>query len=110
MKILHNQSGIVLVTVVVIIVTMTILAIALMSTTTSQVVATQHQIDRLKAEELAKGAHWYNYMNINTTGLTAMPPAVILDGKTYTPIIIAPGPPPGSGPNDTDQYDIRINY
>ena len=107
MKIKNNNSGFVLVTVVVIALTITILAVALISTTTSQSLSAQHQIDRIKAEALAKGAHWYNYMSINANGAPATPPAITLDGKTFTPNI---GVTPDVGPAGTDQIDIQITY
>ncbi len=107
MKITNNNSGVVLITVVVIALTIMILAVSLISTTTSQSLSSQHQIDRIKAEELAKGAHWFNYMQITTNGSSAIPLPTGLDGKTFTPTISTI---PDAGPEGTDQFDIRIDY
>ena len=105
-KQLDNENGVVLVTVVIITLTLMILAVALMSVSVSQSISGQHQIDRIKAEELAKGAFWYNYMNLTSTGTPATPPGETLDGKPFTPAITSSS----GGPNNTTIYSITVSY
>ncbi len=110
MNIYKNNSGVVLITVVIMTVVMMVFAVGMISISTSQTIAGQHQIDRIKAEQLAKGTYWYNYQNLKSTNTPAAMNAVNLDNKTYTPSIALP-PDPGTGFfNSTTQYNITVNY
>lgn len=109
MKICKNNSGVVLVTVVIMTAVMMVFAISLISISASQSVAGQHQIDRIKAEQLAKGALWYNYTNLQTNNISATPPAENLDNKTYTPSIVSPGAGAGFF-SSTTEYQVTVNY
>ena len=101
-----DQAGIVLVTTVIMVLVMTILAVSLISITVGQALSNQHQINRIKAEQLAKGAFWYNYMNL-ITGSAATPLPEILDNKTFIVLPIVPG---GIGPNGTRTYAVTVSY
>ena len=86
-----------------------IVTIGVISTNYSQSIYSQHQIDRIKAEQLAKGVAWYNYINRSFTGTTGYAPGdhEVIDGKTYN-ITITENL--GTGPQGTDIYDIQIDY
>ena len=87
---------------------MTILAIALMSASVSQTLSSQHQIERIKAEQLAKGAFWYNYLSISTLGSSSSPLQETLDNKPYTPTVSSSGADPfGYG---TTTYNATVSY
>ena len=107
-----NEQGIVLVTVIFMVIALMILAVTMMSVNSSQAVSSQHQIERIKAEQLAKGAFWFNYMHrINHPEYTGTPPlngTEIMDGKIYTFNII-----PGSvdtNYNDTTPFNAQVTY
>ncbi|MFA5060223.1 MAG: hypothetical protein WC676_06300 [Candidatus Omnitrophota bacterium] len=103
----NNKSGIVLITVVIIIFTLMILAVGLLSTNTNQALMSQHQIDRIKAEQLAKGAFWYNYHNLTASaGALPPPPTETMDGKTYS---ITQTNSVGTGPNGTDTFSFQVS-
>ena len=105
-KTLTNESGVVLVTVVIMTLVMTILAISLISANVGQTLSAQHQIERIKAEQLAKGSFWYNYMSLATTGSGATAPTEALDRKKYVPSIVSlPG-----GLNGTTTYKVTVAY
>jgi hypothetical protein len=85
---------------------MMILVVGIISTTVSQSLSSQHQIERLKAEQFAKGAMWYNYMGLITGGPPAAPPPAILDGTQYN-AAVATG---AVNPDGTTTYNITVNY
>ena len=105
---LERREGIVLVTVVIMTMVMMILAVAIMSANSNQSLSNQHQVERIKAEQLAKGAFWYNYMSLAVLNSTATPPAETLDLKLYTVNII----PGGHVANfiDADSYSATVSY
>ena len=106
LKILNNNDGVVLVTVVIIIVVMMIFTVSLISITVSQNLSNQHQIERIQAEQVAKGIMWSNYMNLYPGGGQVPNGTITLDGKNYD-YTITPGAA-GSGPNQTDPYTIAV--
>ena len=103
-----NNSGVVLITVIMLILAMMTLALGLLSALASQGVFGQHQIDRIKAEQLAQGIFWYEYIRQVTGSANPVPAQIQLDGKTFD---IAVTPTLGGGPGGTtDRYDVRVRY
>ncbi len=107
LKRLQNKSGVVLITVVILTFIMAILAVAMMSINVNQALLHQHQIERIKAEQFAEGAFWYNFANLSTSGVQAVPSSVTLDGKVYN---VTMNSTAGNGPNNTNSYNVRVNY
>lgn len=104
---MKNNSGIVLVTVIIMTLVLSIFVISLISTNMNEALSCQHQIERIKAEQLAKGLMWYNYMNLVNTNMPAPLPLLIeLDRKKYFPTISSGAP----GPNNTTTQSISIAY
>jgi hypothetical protein len=102
-SILKNENkATVLITVVMLTLAMTTLAVSILSAIGSQGLLGQNQVDRIKAEQLSKGAFWKYYIQRATTGSDA---AVVitetLDGKTYTTTVLStpiPTVPPNAFP------------
>ena len=63
-KILGGKSGIVLVSVLAISITMIIIALSVLSSNVNMTLSGQRQIDRIKAEQIAKGQFWKNYASL----------------------------------------------
>ena len=100
-----GESGVVLITVVVLIMVMSILAIGVMGTNVSQSLSNQHQIDRIKAEQLAKGAFWDSYMKIlrGIDPVANPTPSETLDNKDFTvDVDVVAGPP--------DEYLLSVDW
>ena len=107
LKRLQNDSGVVLVAIIVLTIVMSILAVGIMTTNVNQALSNQYQVERIRAEELAKGAFWYNFVNLRTSGTSALPTSSItIDGKEYQ---ITHQESPG-GPNGTRQHDIQVQW
>ena len=104
----RQESGIVLVTVLMMSVIMMILAIGIIGTNVSGVTSGQRQIDRIKSEQLTKGAYWIAYSQ-----LSANPPVaptyttVTLDGKTFTATVSGAGAGIGGS---TQSRSVTVNY
>lgn len=83
----------VLVTVIMLILAMTILSIGILSAMGSQGLLGQNQVNRIKAEQLAKGVFWKYYIQHATSGSTSSVTVTeTLDGKAYTATATAAGP------------------
>ncbi len=106
-KLRNNNSGMILIAVSVLTLSMMIITIGIISLGTSQSISNQHQVDRIKADQLATGAWWFQYEN-QVKGTSATLTSQSLDGKTYTISIGAPSV--GTGPNGTNTYAIQISY
>ena len=105
---LNTNEGVVLITVVIVVIVIMILAVSLVSMTVGQSISNQHQIERIQAEQLAKGSMWYNFMNLYPGGPAAVPPGPItLDGRTFNPSFTVGAP--GGGPNQTTPYAITVD-
>jgi hypothetical protein len=106
---LNNKKATVLVTVIMLITAMSALAVGILSAMGSQGVFGQNQVDRIKAEQLAKGYFWKVYyetaLNGGSPSTVATP--VVLDGKTYTVSIAVGG---SAGPNGTTPIATTISY
>ena len=103
---LNTNEGVVLITVVIVVIVTMILAVSLIGIAVSQNISNQHQIERIQAEQVAKGIMWNNYMNLYP-GAGAVPNGIIpLDGRNYV-YTINPGPV-GTGPNGTDPFAIQV--
>ena len=115
---IKNESGVVLVTVLAISLIMITLVIGLLSTNLNFVNLGQNQIDRIKADQLAKATFWRNYMSLSTGNGVSATPAVPLSqqvtdsshiaNKSFTPSVTAVGV--NAGPNGTQQYNINVSY
>ena len=105
-KRLQNKSGIVLVAIIVVTLVMSILAIGIMSTNLNQAFSSKTQVDRIRAEELAKGAFWFNFTSLRDLGTSAVPPTETIDGITYTFNRTSTG----VGPNGTTPQDIQVDW
>ena len=110
-RIIRANSGVVLLTVVGMIFAMMILVVGILSSNVNQALTAQHQIERLKAEQLAKGVSWHNYMSLaqNGTPLGAMPPIALPDGKTYA-VAVTAGPAYLGPYLSTTAYSATITY
>ena len=84
-KIKNSESGIVLVTVLMMSVVMMILAIGIVETSVSSVFSGQKQIDRIKSEQMSRGAAWLRYSRYiaNPADVTSATVTQALDGKNY---------------------------
>lgn len=94
LKMKNTDSGVVLVTVVIITFVMMILVIGLLSAHVNQSTSTEHQVERIKAEELAKGVMWMNHMYLSTVTTANSFPGTItatMDGKAYTSSVTLSG-------------------
>ena len=101
-------------TVIIIIIVLMVLLASIMSSTVTQANISQKQIDRIKAEEVAKGAYWIVYDNrrnnrvFSTSIPTASSNPITLDGKSYNPTANDLGA--GGGPLLTQGYRIDVTY
>ena len=119
---IKNESGIILVTVLAICLVMITLVIGLLSTNANFVNIGQGQMDRIKADQLAKSNFWRNYMSLTTSGVgyTPSPTTAISEniddgngGHSATKAFsqnISSGPTTDPGLNNTMQYIITISY
>ena len=114
MKISNNQ-GIALITVLMISIAMMVLGITILSTNLNQILSGKRQIDRIKAEEYAQGEFWKGYAAATSSGIATGPttPTAFTEvfngkpaSKTYTANIIASG----TGPNNTQRYNVSVDY
>ena len=80
---IQKNNATVLVTVIMLTLAMTTLAVGLLSAIGNQGFSGQNQVDRIKAEQLAKGAFW-KYYSERMLGTTGSAPSETLDGKTYS--------------------------
>jgi len=103
----NNESGFILITVSVLSLVMMIIALGVISLSTSQSISNQHQIERIKANQLAEGAWSFKYSG-QIAGSTINPNSETIDGKTYT-VTINP-PTADTGPFSTETYSIQVQY
>ena len=104
----RNESGVVLITVIAISFVMMVLTLSLVSINRNQITSGQRQIERLKAEQLAKGYWWRYYLATMNGTPFVIPPAQPLNGKNYT-ISVVTGPI-GLGPNGTTPVTAQVTY
>ena len=119
---IKNESGIILLTVLAICLVMITLVIGLLSTNANFVNIGQGQMDRIRADQLAKSNFWRNYMSLSTgNGAYTPSPTMSIsqnidDGNgghmTTKPFSqnISSGPTTDPGLNNTQQYNINISY
>lgn len=107
-KVQTDQSAIILVTVIMLILAMMTLALGLLSILSSQGVFGRYQIDRIKAEQLAKGIFWYHYIMRITPFIQADSLDENLDGKNFH--VSVNGPVSGGGLSETDLYRIIVQF
>jgi len=103
-----EDKATVLVTVIMLVLAMTILSIGILGAMGSQGLLGQNQVDRIKAEQLVKGAFWKYYIQQAQGNLSAVTITETLDGKTYTatvsPAVAA------AGPHSTYTITTTTNY
>lgn len=101
------NRGIALLTVLILSMVMAILAVGLASLNSSQFISDESQVDRIQAEQLLKGAHWYSFMSQITNGESSTPPPEELDGITFQ---IEREDRGDTGPNNTTDSLFTVNY
>ncbi len=100
------EGGVVLISVLVISIVMMVFAISVLSLNVSQVTVGQHQVERIKADQYAKGIFWLNYTSLlNGTGPIGAQ-SEPLDNKTYSASVSAMG----NGIYNTQRYDVTVSY
>jgi len=105
---LNNKKATVLVTVIMLITAMSALAVGILSAMGSQGVFGQNQVDRIKAEQLAKGYFWKLYHEQAISGANATQVGTVtLDGKTYTIGVTSAGT---AGPGGTSTVTTTVTY
>lgn len=105
----NENKATVLITVIMMVLAMTTLSIGILGAMGSQGLLGQNQVNRIQAEQLAKGAFWQFYIRRATTGVSA--PLTItetLDGETYT--ASASTDVPGTGPENTSEITTTTSY
>ncbi len=103
----YNESGIILLTVIMLVMAMSTLAIGIFGVMGSQGLLGQNQVDKIKAEQLAKGATYLRYMNnVSNAGTPALKET--LDGKDFTITFSTGGV--GSGPENTTPHIVSVAY
>ena len=118
-EIRKNNSGLVLVSVLAISIAMIVVAIGVLNSNVSLTLSGQRQVDRIKADQIAKGQFWRNHSSLLTTGAAAGPWNVTLTEshrdrngvmRTYSKNFCASTADEGissaSGLNGARQYDI----
>ena len=120
-RLAKDRSGFLLATVILFTMVLTVVAISIMSLNVSQSISGQAAVDSIKAEELAKGA-FYRQHQLQLEGCPA--PACstagdcstcltqadeTLDYRTFS-FNIVDGGTVGGGFNDTNQYNVIVNY
>ena len=106
-KLKNNESGMILMIVLLIVAVMMIFTITILTQSISQTTASQKEIERIKAEQLAKGIFWNAYAGGSGQQLTTGPVTIgAIDGKTYQATITSLG----AGPANTTAYSINVSY
>ncbi|MDD3375595.1 MAG: hypothetical protein PHY73_07750 [Candidatus Omnitrophica bacterium] len=90
-----------------IIMALSILAVSVISLAGSQAYLGQAQVDKIKAEQLAKGAFWVNYMNLLTNHVGFQLPVTTLDGKPFKITITTDA---GTGLDGTDTVETEVSF
>jgi len=106
---LHNESGVVLVTVIILTIVLSIVVIGIMSLNISQVTTGRSVVDTVVAEQLATGLFYQNYQQ-KFEGKGTTPGTVVLQTpygqKTYT--IQRTDAPDVNAPNNTNKVQINL--
>jgi len=104
-----NNQGVVFVTVLMIIIVMMVLTISILSINVSQVVSTEEEVRRVKAEVLAKGFLWLMSANqMSQTPGTFIDETFDLDGTTF--YVAANLDTSHGGPFCADELNIYVSY
>ena len=117
----NNQLGVVLISVLAISIAMIIVALSVLNTNVNLTLSGQRQIDRIKAEQIAKGQFWRNHSSLLTTGVAAAPWNVTLSeshrdqhgvmhtySKNFSASVTDQGISSAPGLNGARQYDISV--
>ncbi len=105
---LKNRSGIVLVMILGVSILLTIMTIGIINSNANQIISGRRQIDRVKAEQYAKGIMWINGTQLGKGGAAFAPATTSLNGKTFTPALTSNGTLPSNA--NIQRYDISITY
>ncbi len=105
---LKNESGMVLIMVLMAITVMMVFSIGIVSRSVSQVVSSEEQVDRIKAEQFAIGA----FAKIYSDRAAGAPPTfttlvATMDNKTYMVNVVDGG---GGGINNTNTITVTAVY
>ncbi len=103
---LQRDSGSVLIAVSMLSLVMMLIAVGIITLNSSQALSNRHQIERIKADQVAQGVFWQNYMSLMTTNSITVLNQEILDNKKYTPTMSVSS----GGPNGTTAYTITVDY
>ena len=106
-RIRQNQSGVILVTVILLTIALSIVAIGIMSITISHVKSGTSVVDTIKAEQLATGRFYLQHQAV-LDGVNLGNDSETLDTRTFT--VTSTINNGSSGPNQTNQVDVSINY
>lgn len=103
----NKNRGSVLVTVIMLILAMMSLAVGLLSVIGSQGLMGQSQVNRIKAEQFAKGLFWKFHHETNMSGTpTAISSSVTLDGTTYFGSVTMGPAPANPGTNAVNSHIV----
>ena len=105
-----NKEGMILLTILIISIVLSILALGIISMNVNAVSTSQGEVDRIKAEQLAKGVSWVAYSSLASYGSINSMNVInaTLDNKTYS--TSRSSGISTSGPFQTDPYTVTINY
>lgn len=98
-KIKNDESGMVMIVVIMVTIIIMVYSIGILSRGASQVISSEDQVDRIKAEQLAIGAYAKAYSD--AAGGNVLPGSITetLDNKTYTVNVLNNG---ATGPLNTN--------
>ena len=103
----NNKIGSTLIIAISTIMALSILAMSVLSLSGSQLYLGQAQINKIKAEQLAKGAFWVNYISLLTTGAGSQIPDTFLNGKKFITTIVTT---PDMGLDGTDLVVTEVTF
>lgn len=105
MKIIRikGRSGMVLVMVLMAIIVMSIFVVSILSQSLNQGTSSQAQVDRIKAQQLAKGLFWKSHSDMIASVVPA-DSSETLNGKTFTIDVDA------AADASTKLYTVNVTY
>ena len=104
-KQLHNEDGVILITVLVIVIVLTLLTISIYSLNTSQAILAEEEIRRVQGELIAEGEH-IRYFGSQQTVTAYSPSSYVVDGM---PFAVSETVTPG-GPGNSSTITLDISF
>ena len=101
----NNKIGSTLIIAISTIMALSILAMSVLSLSGSQAYLGQAQINKIKAEQLARGAFWVNYISLLTSGASFTIPVTTLEGTDFTTTLTTTT---GTGPGGTTDSVVTV--